>query len=486
LIGLCIATIPLTKDAALKQAFRQHEISISSPLGGDISYQLIGNDLIILISGNDNQHPAHQVPLLFSIQHTASKDLPEPSVDGGFSASKSLLRNQDLEIKFDANGKISSFQSHNRQFPFQTFLDSAVRFGSTRYAALRDEIDVLQDGSDGFTASVRITSKFSIDAPNLNAPRGNLVVVEKTLTLYREVPSVYVSVKMLLPEISGTADSTATTSSVRESYDLRWQDIIPVEVTLVHPEKNSFYRIWKHNFMGITSYYDLNMKEVDAKNANIDVLSSSVSDGWLGISDHHQGLLIGFNSLKAANFAFSPLKIVEIQNKPRNSWQQQVSINPFGTYYGQMLHHWTDGSGHGQVFSSQVSTTFRPTAPSFSGKTLEFDLLISPFIGSKPNVDLISRHAHYNLPPFVAIRDETGAVVMDNTEGLAAKLASISQKVGLTPAIMQMNYLEWVEHINRTQPETPKKGGGIPPLKIKTILNLIADSIRAKKPKRLI
>ena len=104
----------------------------------------------------------------------------------------------------------------------------------------------------------------------------------------------------------------------------------------------------------------------------------------MGLSNLEKGMLVGFNSLKAANFAFSPLKIRDKGFGDTNYKAQQVRINPFGTYFGKLLHYWTEGNGHAQKIVAEMTGTDESTAPTFSGKTVSFNLIISPFIGEIP------------------------------------------------------------------------------------------------------
>ena len=218
------------------------------------------------------------------------------------------------------------------------------------------------------------------------------VKAEKILKVYADIPQVFIKVKMILPEISGNISSDSNVYGVKVMYDDRWQEIIPCEI---RPgfiagggiEGSKYLRIWKHNFFGLTTNFDLDMEEVDPLNRDIDCLVSNISDGWMAVSNQKQGILVGFNSMKAANFAFSPLKIKHEGFGDLSKKGQQVRINPFGTYYGKMLHHWTTGSGFAQKMIPSYSSTFKSTAPTFSGQSVEFDIMIAPARTSSPMAD---------------------------------------------------------------------------------------------------
>ncbi len=397
------------------------------------------------------------------------------SNNGVLEATTKEIKNKFINLKFNENGKIVSFKKDNKEFGCPKFLESAVVFGKLgkekRFSSDKDKIIVMRDGRDGFSASVKIISKFEIiDNYFVNS--------EKIFTLYSEIPGLFVDIKMTVPEIKGEIDSLDGDSSVTQQYDTRWQEIMPCEIRPNLIGNRIPLRIWKKNFLGYISYFDLNMREVDSKNANIDCMVANISDGWMALSNKTDGMLIGFNSLKAANFAFTPIKIRNKGFKDGHKKGQQIRINPFGTYFGKILHYWTDGTGHAQKFVTTQSSTFRSSAPTFSGKTISFDIVIIPYSGDEPPDSVKSFADHFSLPPLI-LMSKGGQEKIFNNYSRYRKMAESFLDEFEVREIFNLSYMEWVKKVN-IEPDIFEKKPFMPKMGIKTLLTFLIDGIRGK------
>ncbi|MHA1619868.1 MAG: hypothetical protein ACTSVZ_11360, partial [Promethearchaeota archaeon] len=217
---------------------------------------------------------------------------------------------------------------------------------------------------------------------------------------------------------------------------------------------------------------------VDPLNKDIDCLVANISDGWMAISNQKQGLLVGFNSIKAPNFAFSPLKIKHEGFGDLSQSGQQVRINPFGTYYGKMLHHWTTGSGFAQKMIPNYSSTFKSTAPTFSGKTIEFDLIIAPYLGDAPDSNLQAVANHYSIPPLVLLYDSHLKQVLHNFEHIQKSVKNLIEDYDIAN-LLDMDYLKWVEKVNEGIVPEEKRRDDIN-VKLAHYFRLFFDGIRSK------
>ncbi len=411
----------------------------------------------------------------FKLQTNPEKPNLKP-VDKDISASKKVLKNKYIKISFNDKGKITSFLFNGKEFSSTNFMDSAIVFGKAKspikYRSSVDKVEVLQDGSNNFSASIKISSKFMIDRLE--------VITEKILKIYTQIPQVFLKVHMTIPEITGTSTSDSNIYGVKTAYDDRWQEIIPSEIrpSIIGQDQN-YLRIWKHNFFGHTTFFDLDMVEVDPKNADIDCFVSNISDGWMALSNQEQGLLVGFNSLKAANFAFSPIKIRAQGFGDLDQKGQQIRINPFGTYYGKMLHHWTNGTGHAQQLIPNYSSTFKSTAPTFSGKTLEFELILAPYIGDKPPESIQSSANHFSLSPLIVFQDNRTGKISGNYSQFLPEVEKIVEEYGIQE-ILTKSYLEWVEMVNQEETQPEDKDRDDVNLKISHMLKFLVDGLRSK------
>ena len=434
---------------------------------------------------NKMQLEALLSPELFKNKKCCAIELEEKecinNVSSELLASQKRLKNEYINIEFDSDKKICSFRFRDMEYACPEFLESAITFGKKsgkRKSAKTNTLIIERDGTDGFSAQIRLISTFEV------APKKSCKC-EKTLTLYKGVPYVFVSVKMEIPEIQGKQTAKDSTTDVRTQYNMKWKEIMPCEVKPNILGRNAPLKIWKHNFMGYTSSFDLDMKEVDPENKDIDCLVANVSDGWMGVSNNEKGLVIGFDALKTANFAFSPLKIRDKGFGDLKEETQQIRINPFGTYFGRMLHYWTEGTGHAQEFSTMLATTFQSSAPTFSGKTLSFDLVLAPFEGPKPSEDIKNFIKHYSFRPLFMILDENGNIIGENYKRYS-KIADDLIKEYNLEEILDLHYLEWVKKVNKDF--DPSKEIVKPPrankLRISVFLKILLDGLKDRKLKK--
>ena len=233
-------------------------------------------------------------------------------------------------------------------------------------------------------------------------------------------------------------------------------------------------------FLGIVDYFKLDMKEVDPQNANIDCLVANVSDGWMSLSNNKRGLLVGFNSLKAANFAFSPIEIKDKGFGDLDRRGQQVRINPFGTYFGKILHYWTKGNGHAQKIVAEVTGTDESTAPTFSGKKIFFDLILSPFIEESPPPSVTNFADHFSFEPLVLIKQNNNDNLITNYLNYVDD-AKILKDENDVEDVMNMTYIEWVRKVNSSiELELSESSSSWPSISIINMLRILIDGIKGR------
>ncbi|MFX0074554.1 MAG: hypothetical protein ACFE96_03875 [Candidatus Hermodarchaeota archaeon] len=396
-------------------------------------------------------------------------------------ATKNSLRNKALSLEFNEFGKIISFKFNDIEFACPSFLESSITYGKSKnpksHYSTKDEINVHRKGDDGFSASISIISEFFIE-------KEHKVQVEKILKLYADLPYLFISVKMKIPDIRGETTnigkSDGTSYFVEEEYQEKWQEIIPCEVRSNILGLNECLKIWKRNFLGVVDYFNLDMKEVDRKNADIDCLVANVSDGWMALSNGEKGILVGFNSLKASNFAFSPIKLRDKGFGDLAIKGQQVRINPFGTYYGKLLHYWSEGNGHAQKIVSKLIGTNESTAPTFSGKTVSFDLLISPYLANSPPEAVRNFADHYSLGPLVLFKQKNENQIYSNHFHYVKQKEKMIEEFGVEK-VMKMTYIEWVRKVNKGyKPSVSKSNGGLPNISILNMIRVLIDGIKGR------
>ena len=158
---------------------------------------------------------------------------------------------------------------------------------------------------------------------------------------------------------------------------------------------------------------------------------------------------------------------------------QEVRINPFGNYHGELLKYWTEGCGHAAILGEKFSNHNQSAAPSYSGKNLKFNLIIAPYIGDIPPSGTISFADHYCLPPLVILKNQENEKIQISHKEILDLGEELKQEFDIHH-ILSMNYLEWVKHVNKnfdpSAPEEQLKEGLN--MDIKTMLMMLIDGIR--------
>lgn len=393
-------------------------------------------------------------------------------------ANKRELSNEFISLLLDEEGRIISLEYKDEEFACDNFLESAVVFGepkkAKRYSSHKNEVIVLRDGTDGFSVSLKLKSEFEII-------QDSQVTAEKTITLYSGLDKLFIKVKMQLCDIKGEKCSEDGTSFVEDPWDERWREIMPCEIkpNIIGSEKP--LRIWKKNFMGYVSHFDCDMKVIDPKNYDIGCMVANISDGWMALTNSNKGILIGFNALKAANFAFSPIKIKDKGFDDTKKEGQQIRINPFGTYYGDHLNYWTDGTGHAQEIIPELFGTYYSTAPTFSGQEINFELVLSPYLGDEPPTKTQNFADHFSFPPLILIGSKESPRMVDNFSIYNEMADILVQKFDIEE-LLELSYIEWVRKVNGDF--DPEKDGKVKHkplnLSLKLMLRLLIDGIKGR------
>jgi hypothetical protein len=416
---------------------------------------------------------------LYSLDFSETKSNINNKMRNGIIATKNSLKNKYISLEINERGKINSFQFNNIEFACPSFLESSITYGNKKkpksYHSSKDNVVVQRNGEDGFSASILITSEFFIEEEYQ-------VRALKTLKLYADLPYLFVDVSMEIPEIKGETINVGKSDGgmyfVDEKYQEKWQEIVPCEIRPNIIGLNEYLKIWKRNFLGVVDFFKLDMKEVDPKNADIDCLVANISDGWMSLSNKEKGLLIGFNSLKAANFAFSPIKIKDKGFGDLDIKGQQVRINPFGTYFGKILHYWTEGNGHAQKIVADVTGTDESTAPTFDGKKVEFNLIISPYLKDSPPKLIQDFANHFSFEPLIVLKRNAKDDVFTNHQQYIKSNEKMVEEFG-AEELMNIPYMEWVKKVNESyKPIDSKSSFNFP--SILNIMRIFYDGIKGR------
>lgn len=314
------------------------------------------------------------------IKIQASTSFPTPSARH--------LKNSYLNVQFSEPHGIESLVYNGITIGIENFLKPFVTYGKKTFFPTKYEFMPLEGESWNGLRRVRLKTIIPMDKFT------NEFIY--TFTLFDELPYLLVDVEARYALTPKRQVIHNLTQKLRRLIDLQWIETAPFQLT---PDLTApILRIWKHNYMGITSFYDLNYAQINPKNRELASFNHQVTAGWVAVSNGRHGLLVGENAQTLSSMAFCPMRLYE------KNGQQTVSLNPFGSYYGnQFDYSHLGGNGNGTKIMQAFSGALAPNGPSFNGETLQFSLLLAPYSGDEPPQEIQNSAATYFYAPGVIV-----------------------------------------------------------------------------------
>jgi hypothetical protein len=181
------------------------------------------------------------------------------------------------------------------------------------------------------------------------------------------------------------------------TWDAQWQEVMPCEIRPFLGNPRQAFRVWKHDWMGSTTWYDLDYGRF-SKNLELDSANNHLAAGWVAFGDRRRGLLVGQESARWSSPAFCPVRT------RRRDGGLALSLNPFGTYRGRQYSYPTRATGFGRTMTLLMGDQLAPLAPDYAGRTQDFTLLLAPFLGDRPPAEAAADAGTFAYPPLVVPR----------------------------------------------------------------------------------
>jgi len=309
------------------------------------------------------------------------------------------LENERLAVTLDPEAGIASLRSEGRELAGDPFLSAFLTYREDDQDRThpsqqwRIEADPVP-GSDGWLRRVRLATRIPFATPEDGEVAAR---VEAVLSLPADAPWIVADVRVDYPYTTKRDILHNPAQKLRRYLDLRWVEVAPFQI---HPRldgsRDDPLRVWKHNYLGLTTYYDLDYARINPANAELDAFNHQVTAGWVAVSDREQGLLVAEDADVRASFAFAPMRLREREGR------QRLWLNPFGSYYGEQLDYsHTDGTGLGAEVTEIYSSSLHPNGPSYNGERERFSLLLAPYAGDAPPADLRADASTFFAAPAV-------------------------------------------------------------------------------------
>lgn len=344
------------------------------------------------------------------------------------------LSNKSVDLALGADG-VSSLKSGGEEIAGKEFLSPFVTYGDRKkpvtYRASGWAIADL--GGELWQGLQR--SRLNASIP-FATPHGDAAVkVSVTFTLPDSAPWLVADVAVDYPYTVKEDLLHNIQQKLRRYLDLKWIEVAPFQIhPLLSATRDNPIKVWKHNYLGVTSWYELNYGQINPKNASLDSFNHQVTAGWVAVTDRKRGLLLGENAEILSSYAFCPMRLRE------QDGAQQLWLNPFGSYYGkQMDYSHMGGSGLGAEIAETASSSLRPNGPSYNGMSERFSLLLAPYAGDEPPESLRADARAFFYPSavvYLKTPDDVPARLPADVEKLiaATKREQARQAAGPLPA----------------------------------------------------
>jgi hypothetical protein len=289
------------------------------------------------------------------------------------AASRDLLENEFVTLRFDRAMQLVSFTCSGIEMADGPFLRSAVNYAGRVAEVSRwtvSETGVLGNGLIGF---VRVDGEILFEANGRQR-----VHVEREFLLAAGLPYLYTDTHVTYPKTRSNKYDAERARRLEREYDGNWREVMPCEIRpALFGRRGKPLRVWKHNYLGHVSHYDLDYGEF-SRNEEIDSFNNHVTHAWVAVTDGDKGLLVAQTADVSASLAFCPMRT-------RTSAQgTRVSLNPFGSYHGKQWSYATAFSGLGKFLALLMGDTCDPHAPSYNGRSERIAHLIAPYAGDAP------------------------------------------------------------------------------------------------------
>ena len=273
---------------------------------------------------------------------TAKKINAESPVDNSL-----LLKTAALEAQFSDSG-IKSVSYKGRKLGGENFLQSYITYGKKRYDFNVLGVKPVSVGGSG--KCVRIYGEIHLP-DEIHA--GSFCYDFLTIPFS---DAIFIKTEVLYPHTPEKDSISTENSSLGRYTDNDWTECVPLELT---PALGNDVSVVKRNFLGDVSSFRVNsFAECDEKNKTLDSFNHQLTGGFTGLSGGGAGLAFAVSRQVLNSMACCPMRLKA---------DGEVSMNPFGTYYGKQRHHFSFSKNEIQNAYTLIAVQGKSIAPSYNG-----------------------------------------------------------------------------------------------------------------------
>lgn len=300
---------------------------------------------------------------------------------------ESSIANKDISLVADQNGSLTIFYK-GAQYTEKGSMDFWIDYNNEIIRSKNAEIKT--DYIGGNTAILTRKGELCVGE---NAD--HKIVFEQKFYLNEHLPYLYAEVEADYPKTENFKAKKHKVKNLKREWDSRWIQVAPFEIIpAIKGTDETPINVIKHNFFEKISSYKLNYGTF-SKNEEIDSMNNAITAGWVAVANNEKGILLSQSVAEDNNFAFARMRV------RKDNGGNKVMINPMGTYFGKQLHYPTRRHELvGKVALSQAAQ-YDPLAPSYSGGKQFFSLMIAPFEGKEPSIEIQNDAIMHSYPAHI-------------------------------------------------------------------------------------
>lgn len=308
-------------------------------------------------------------------------------VDNPVRIDDRTMSNAWMNIHFDNQNQVNLMDFENQEYSKGNFINSAIQYNGKLYYVYQWEIEESKIIGNGLFGYKRMKALL----PFASDTEKNVEFVRELL-ISSELPYIYIQMQVRYPQTEFKKYNKERAPRLEQKWDGRWEEVRPCEISpnLLGTDDHPI-RVWKHNYFNHISGFSLDYYKYSS-NKSLDSINNQITNGWVAVSNGIKGIMVAQTAEHLCSLAFCPMRTKMVQN------QTQITLNPFGSYYGKQYRYDTAYSGLGRALALISSDHLDPYAPSYNGKLQSFALMIAPYTGDQPPSELVNNANAYSYP----------------------------------------------------------------------------------------
>ncbi len=309
----------------------------------------------------------------------------------GVTVEKNGISNGELELRFDSNNKVEGVYLNGVRYADGGSLTPWFRYDG-RMIEFEPESVRIETAPDGMSGSIRVEGK--TPGPKKGGVSGGYF--DYRFTVVADRPYLLLDGKIQYPSTKLKDIVKKNVPALARRADTGWMENAPAEIRFSsRSSKTDPVRIFKHNYRGIESEYELDYFRHSPENSNLDNVNNHVTDSYFGLVSGDKGMAVATDNTVLSNFAFSPLRM--FYDQKTDSFE--IRANPFGSYHGEQYRPPTDGNGQGYEAAIVAGEQYASSAPTYNGASHEFSIMFAFFDGDRMPEEMKKELMAYANPP---------------------------------------------------------------------------------------